>query len=71
VQAKFGDACHQTGVLQGRLDAVQAANATLQQELVSRRQADAPEAQPVRAESARLDPRATNGGAGAQVGVSI
>ena len=38
LQAQLGDARHQAGVLQGRLDAVQATNATLQRKL-----ADAPE----------------------------
>ncbi|WP_423227080.1 hypothetical protein [Paraburkholderia hospita] len=32
LQAQLGDARHQAGVLQGRLDAVQAANVTLQQQ---------------------------------------
>jgi hypothetical protein len=61
VQAQLGDARHQAGVLQGRLDAVQAANVTLHEELAALRQADrrvgAREAasravQPVRAKAA-------------------
>ncbi|MEM5372944.1 DNA-binding protein [Paraburkholderia azotifigens] len=40
LQAQLGDARHQAGVLQGRLDAVQAANVTLQQQLAALRQAD-------------------------------
>ena len=40
LQAQLGDARHQTGVLQGRLDAVQAANMTLQQQLAALHQAD-------------------------------
>ncbi|MGT2477296.1 DNA-binding protein [Paraburkholderia terrae] len=38
LQAQLGDARHQTGVLQGRLDAEQAANATLQAQVVAVRQ---------------------------------
>ncbi|BCG01581.1 hypothetical protein PPGU19_061490 (plasmid) [Paraburkholderia sp. PGU19] len=49
LQAQLGDARHQAGVLQGRLDAVQATNATLQQQLAARREGDAREALPVRA----------------------
>ncbi|BFG80246.1 hypothetical protein PTKU46_82800 [Paraburkholderia terrae] len=49
LQAQLGDARHQAGVLQGRFDAVQATNATLQQQLAARREADAREALPVRA----------------------
>ena len=61
VQAQLGDARHQAGVLQGRLDAVQATNVTLHEELAALRQADrrvgAREAasravQPVRAKAA-------------------
>jgi len=40
IQAQLGDARHQAGVLQGRLDAVQASNATLQEQLAARREAD-------------------------------
>ncbi len=39
LQAQLGNARHQAGVLQGRLDAVQAANMTLQQQLAALRQA--------------------------------
>ena len=61
LQAQLGDARHQTGVLQGRLDAVQAANVTLQQQLAALHQAErrtgareaaSREAQPVRAKAA-------------------
>ncbi|MEM5372722.1 DNA-binding protein [Paraburkholderia azotifigens] len=58
LQAQLGDARHQTGVLQGRVDAVQAANHTLQQQLAALRQAErragAREAEPVRAKHAPL-----------------
>jgi uncharacterized protein YhaN len=40
LQAQLGDARHQAGVLQGRLDAVQATNETLQEQLAARREAD-------------------------------
>jgi hypothetical protein len=57
LQAQLGDARHQAGVLQGRLDAVQATNATLNHQLaaISRagaREAASREAQPVRAKAA-------------------
>ncbi|MFL9966202.1 DNA-binding protein [Paraburkholderia sediminicola] len=58
LQAQLGDARHQTGVLQGRLDAAQAANATLQQQLAARREADTYEARPVRAKAASARPAA-------------
>ncbi|MFM0150382.1 ATPase, partial [Paraburkholderia sp. RL18-085-BIA-A] len=58
LQAQLGDAHHQTGVLQGRLEAVQAANATLQQQLAARRKADTYEARPVRAKAAPARPAA-------------
>ena len=58
LQAQLGDARHQAGVLQGRLDAVQATNVTLQQQLAAGRQADAREARPVRAKSAAARPAA-------------
>jgi hypothetical protein len=56
LQAQLGDARHQAGVLQGRLDAVQAANVTLQQQLAADRRDDAREAasrevQPARAKA--------------------
>jgi chromosome segregation ATPase len=41
MQAQLGDARHQAGVLQGRLDAVQAENLRLQAEMVALRQAEA------------------------------
>ncbi|MEX3936419.1 DNA-binding protein, partial [Paraburkholderia phymatum] len=47
-QAQLGDARHQAGVLQGRLEAVQATNVTLQQQLAAVRQADTREAGPAR-----------------------
>jgi hypothetical protein len=52
LQAQFGDARHQAGVLQGRLDAVQATNVTLQQQLAAVRQANTREARPARAKGA-------------------
>jgi hypothetical protein len=52
LQAQLGDARQQAGVLQGRLDAVQATNVTLQQQLAARRQAESAEARPVRAKGA-------------------
>jgi predicted nucleic acid-binding Zn-ribbon protein len=58
LQAQLGDARHQAGVLQGRLDAVQATNATLQQELAAVRQAGAREARPVRAKGVPARPGA-------------
>jgi hypothetical protein len=48
LQAHLGDARHQAGVLQGRLDAVQATNATLQEQLAARHAADVREMRPVR-----------------------
>jgi hypothetical protein len=41
LQAQLGDARHQAGVLQGRLDAVQATNVTLQKQLAVLHQAEA------------------------------
>jgi chromosome segregation ATPase len=58
LQAQLGDVRHQAGVLQGRLDAVQATNVTLQQELAAARQAGAREARPVRAKGAPARPAA-------------
>jgi chromosome segregation ATPase len=52
LQAQLGDARHQAGVLQGRLDAVQATNATLQQQLAARHEAESREALPARAKAA-------------------
>ena len=48
VQAQLGDARHQAGVLQGRLDAVQAENSRLQAEMTRLREAEtrAPETRP-------------------------
>ncbi|AJZ56655.1 hypothetical protein OI25_7807 [Paraburkholderia fungorum] len=48
VQAQLGDARHQAGVLQGRLDAVQAENSRLQAEMTMLREAEtrAPETRP-------------------------
>ncbi|CAN7806450.1 DNA-binding protein [Paraburkholderia hospita] len=59
LQVQLGDARHQAGVLQGRLDAVQATNATLEQQLAAMREADTHEARPVRAKSAAARPAAT------------
>jgi uncharacterized protein YhaN len=41
IQAQLGDARHQAGVLQGRLDAIQAENVRLQTEVMALREADA------------------------------
>ncbi|BEU28430.1 DNA-binding protein [Paraburkholderia sp. 22B1P] len=55
LQAQLGDARHQAGVLQGRLDVVQTATETLQQ-LVARRGAEPREARPVRVKAASARP---------------
>ncbi|MFM0341833.1 DNA-binding protein [Paraburkholderia fungorum] len=55
LQAQLGDARHRAGVLEGRLDAVQATNVTLQEQLAVLRQA---EARPVREKAARARPTA-------------
>ncbi|MFL9937311.1 DNA-binding protein [Paraburkholderia sp. RL18-103-BIB-C] len=52
LQAQLADARHQAGVLQGRLDAVQATNATLQEQLAARREAGAHAMRPVRPKAA-------------------
>ncbi|OUL89755.1 DNA-binding protein, partial [Paraburkholderia hospita] len=59
LQAQLGDARHQAGVLQGRLDTVQATNATLQQQLVARREADDSAGRPARAKAVPARPTAT------------
>ncbi|BDC46063.1 hypothetical protein [Paraburkholderia terrae] len=59
LQAQLGDARHQAGVLQGRLDAVQATNATLQQQLAARRDVDDSVGRPARAKAALARPTAT------------
>ncbi|MEX3973782.1 DNA-binding protein [Paraburkholderia caribensis] len=57
LQAQLGDARHQAGVLQGRLDAAQANNAALQQQLAARRrEADADTSHPARAKAAPARP---------------
>src|SRR5258705_3028349 len=56
LQAQLGDARHQAGVLQGRLDTVRATNATLQQQLAARREAESREARPVRVRAASARP---------------
>ncbi|MGF6871144.1 hypothetical protein [Paraburkholderia sp. MM5477-R1] len=53
LQAQLGDARHQAGVLQGRLDAAQATNVTLQEQLVALRPADT---RPARAKVAPARP---------------
>jgi chromosome segregation ATPase len=58
LQAQLGDARHQAGVLQGRLDTVQATNATLQEQLAARHAADAREMRPGRAKAATARPAA-------------
>ncbi|MGF6301083.1 hypothetical protein OKW42_004436 [Paraburkholderia sp. WC7.3d] len=55
LQAQLGDARHQAGVLQGRLDAFEAANVTLQQQLAAARGDDA---RPARAKAAPARPTA-------------
>jgi predicted nucleic acid-binding Zn-ribbon protein len=59
LQAQLGDARHQAGVLQGRLDAVQATNVTLQQQLAARRDAEDSAGRPTRSKSAAARPAAT------------
>ncbi|CAB3809302.1 hypothetical protein LMG28614_07006 [Paraburkholderia ultramafica] len=59
LQAQLGDARHQAGVLQGRLDAVQATNAALQAQLAASREAEASPARPARAKAAPARPTAT------------
>ncbi|BCG05066.1 hypothetical protein PPGU19_096340 (plasmid) [Paraburkholderia sp. PGU19] len=59
LQAQLGDARHQAGVLQGRLDAAQATNVTLQQQLAARRDVDDSAGRPARAKSAAARPAAT------------
>ncbi|MGF6870635.1 DNA-binding protein [Paraburkholderia sp. MM5477-R1] len=58
LQAQLGDARHQAGILQGRLDAVEAANGTLQHQLAAARQTDARPARPARAKAAPARPTA-------------
>ncbi|MFP3646175.1 DNA-binding protein [Paraburkholderia sp. SIMBA_054] len=59
LQAQLGDARHQAGVLQGRLDTVQATNATLQQQLAARRDVDDSGGRPTRAKAVPARPTAT------------
>jgi hypothetical protein len=59
LQAQLGDARHQAGVLQGRLEAVQATNVTLQQQLAALRRADVREAGPGRPGRAKGAPAGT------------
>ncbi|MEM5440013.1 DNA-binding protein [Paraburkholderia phymatum] len=59
LQAQLGDARHQAGVLQGRLEAVQATNATLQQQLAALREPDVRETRPARPARARGAPAGT------------
>ncbi|BCG04751.1 hypothetical protein PPGU19_093190 (plasmid) [Paraburkholderia sp. PGU19] len=59
LQAQLGDARHQAGLLQGRLDAVQTANVTLQQQLAARREADDSAGRPARAKTVPARPTAT------------
>ncbi|MPW21508.1 ATPase [Paraburkholderia sp. CNPSo 3157] len=59
MQAQLGDARHQTGVLQGRLDAVQATNVTLQQQVAALRRVDTREAGPARPGRAKGAPAGT------------
>lgn len=62
IQAQLGDARHQAGVLQGRLDAIQAENARLQAEMMTLRETAtrAPETRPSSASTGvRKTPRPT------------
>ncbi|MFP3643385.1 DNA-binding protein [Paraburkholderia sp. SIMBA_054] len=59
LQAQLGDARHQAGVLQGRLDAVQVANQTLQQQLAALRDAEDSAGRATRSKSAAARPAAT------------
>ncbi|MEI6002523.1 DNA-binding protein [Paraburkholderia bengalensis] len=59
LQAQLGDARHQAGVLQGRLDAVQATNVTMRQQLAARRDVDDRAGRPVRAKAAPARPTVT------------
>ncbi|WP_207004472.1 DNA-binding protein [Trinickia mobilis] len=59
LQAQLGDARHQAGVLQGRLDAAQATNEALQQQLAALREARMNEARPDRAKAAPARPAVT------------
>lgn len=59
LQAQLGDARHQAGVLQGRLDAVQATNEALQEQLAARRDVDDSAGRPARAKAALARPIAT------------
>nr|WP_180727725.1 DNA-binding protein [Paraburkholderia sp. PGU16] len=59
LQTQLGDARHQAGVLQGRLDAVQATNVTLQQQLAARRDVDDKAGRPARAKAVAARPTAT------------
>ncbi|MCO4881766.1 DNA-binding protein [Paraburkholderia caribensis] len=59
LQAQLGDARHQAGVLQGRLEAVQATNVTLQQQLAAGRQGDVRETRPARPGRAKGAPAGT------------
>ncbi|KPD14505.1 ATPase, partial [Burkholderia sp. ST111] len=59
MQAQLGDARHQAGVLQGRLDAIQAENARLQAKVTTLREAEAHarETRPSAAQAASADVR--------------
>ncbi|MEX3936351.1 DNA-binding protein [Paraburkholderia phymatum] len=59
LQAQLGDARHQAGVLQGRLDAVQATNVTLHEQLAAGRQGDVREIRPARPGRAKTAPAGT------------
>ncbi|MBP0592998.1 DNA-binding protein [Paraburkholderia sp. LEh10] len=56
LQAQLGDARHQAGVLQGRLDAVQATNEALQNQLAERRRTEADTSRPARLKTATSRP---------------
>ncbi|MEM5389561.1 DNA-binding protein [Paraburkholderia phymatum] len=59
LQAQLGDARHQAGVLQGRLEAVQATNVTLQQQLAALRETDVREGGPARSGRTKTPPAGT------------
>jgi chromosome segregation ATPase len=59
LQAQLGDARHQAGVLQGRLDAVQVMNATLQAQLAEHRRAETEQSSRGRAKTAASRSTAT------------
>ncbi|CAD6547573.1 DNA-binding protein [Paraburkholderia sabiae] len=59
LQAQLGDARHQVGLVQGRLDAVQAANATLHQQLAALRDVELRRSRPAGGRTAAARPTTT------------